>query len=57
MPVTSGSIITYAAEHDAIRAFTENEKVASTRRAYRADFAAFSAWCSERGLCPLPADP
>jgi site-specific recombinase XerD len=54
--VATGAIITYAAEADAIRAFAENEKAASTRRAYRADFAAFSGWCWERGLCPLPAD-
>jgi site-specific recombinase XerD len=33
------------------------EKAASTRRAYRADFAAFEAWCNGRGLCSLPADP
>jgi site-specific recombinase XerD len=54
---TAGAIIAYSVEHDAIRAFAENEKAASTRRAYRADFAAFSAWCESRGLCPLPADP
>jgi site-specific recombinase XerC len=54
---SAGAIVSYSGEHDALRAFAENEKAASTRRAYRADFAAFSAWCRERGLCPLPADP
>jgi site-specific recombinase XerD len=53
----AGAVIAYTEEHDAIRAFAENEKAASTRQAYRADFAAFSAWCTARGLCPLPADP
>jgi site-specific recombinase XerD len=38
-------------------AFAENEKAASTRRAYRADFATFEAWCAARGLCSLPAAP
>jgi site-specific recombinase XerD len=52
-----GAIVTYSSEHDALRTFAANEKAASTRRAYRADFAAFSAWCRERGLCPLPASP
>jgi integrase len=52
----AGAIIEWSGEHDALRAFAENEKAASTRRAYRADFAAFEAWCRERGLCPLPAD-
>jgi site-specific recombinase XerD len=54
---SAGAIVSYSDEHDALRAFAENEKAASTRRAYRADFAAFSAWCRERGLCPLPAGP
>jgi site-specific recombinase XerD len=53
----AGTIIAYGTEHDAVRAFAENEKAASTRAAYRADFAAFSAWCNARGLCPMPADP
>jgi site-specific recombinase XerD len=53
----AGAIVSYTDEHDALRAFAENEKAASTRRAYRADYAAFGAWCRERGLCPLPADP
>ena len=45
------------AEADALRGFAENEKAASTRRAYRADFSAFEAWCTARGLCSLPASP
>jgi hypothetical protein len=58
IPVTeAGAIVAYVDEHDAIRTFAENEKAASTRAAYGRDFGAFSAWCRERGLCPLPADP
>ena len=33
------------------------EKSTATRRAYAADFAIFSSWCSERGVEPLPAEP
>src|SRR5262245_23499577 len=32
-------------------------KAENTRRAYRSDFADFSAWCAERGLASLPAVP
>jgi integrase len=46
----AGALVTYEHEHDALRTFAENEKAASTRRAYRSD-------CRERGLCPLPAHP
>jgi site-specific recombinase XerD len=53
----AGALTTYNTEHDALRLFAENEKAASTRSAYAADFAAFSAWCEARGLCPLPAMP
>jgi len=28
-----------------------------TRRSYGGGFRIFSAWCCERGLCPLPAEP
>jgi site-specific recombinase XerD len=45
------------ADADALRGFAENEKAASTRRAYRADFSAFVAWCAARGLSSLPASP
>lgn len=29
----------------------------NTRKAYRSDWAAFAAWCAERNLSPLPAQP
>src|SRR5262249_29592918 len=37
--------------------FAKQDKAESTRRAYRADFAAFTAWCNGRGVAPLPATP
>ena len=37
--------------------FALAEKSAATRRAYRSDFAIFSAWCTGRGFEPLPAAP
>jgi site-specific recombinase XerD len=37
--------------------FARAEKAESTRRAYRSDFAQFTAWCSARGVNPLPASP
>jgi len=46
-----------AAEIDAALSFAEQEKSAGTRRAYRADWRIFAAWCAERGLDPLPATP
>jgi integrase len=29
----------------------------NTERAYRSDWADFSAWCAQRGVCPLPSTP
>jgi site-specific recombinase XerD len=56
IPLADTSAVTaYVSEHDAIRQFAENEKAASTLACYRADFAAFTAWCETRGRCPLPA--
>jgi len=46
-----------AAELDAAADLARAEKAASTRRAYRADFMAFEAWCARRKVAALPADP
>jgi site-specific recombinase XerD len=43
------------AELDAARTFALAEKSPATRRAYRSDFAGFTAWCGARGLVALPA--
>jgi site-specific recombinase XerD len=45
------------ADEAAVQSFALAEKSAATRRAYRSDFAVFSAWCAGRGLEPLPAAP
>lgn len=37
--------------------FAKQDKAESTRKAYRADFAAFTAWCAGRGVSALPARP
>lgn len=37
------------------RAFASGARSENTRRAYRADWRDFRAWCSQRGLSPLPA--
>src|SRR5687768_4445291 len=37
------------------RAYAEEGHAANTRRAYRTDWRAFTAWCGERELVPLPA--
>jgi site-specific recombinase XerD len=36
-------------------AYAKADKAESTRRAYKGDYAAFCAWCSDRGVAPLPA--
>jgi hypothetical protein len=37
--------------------FGRMDKSASTRAAYKSDFALFTAWCSARGVSSLPAAP
>jgi hypothetical protein len=37
--------------------FAVASKAAATRRAYRKDFARFTAWCAERSLSAIPAAP
>jgi hypothetical protein len=48
---------TIQAETDAARDFALAEKSDATRRAYRSDFAGFSAWCRARNAEPMPASP
>ena len=36
--------------------FAMQEKAESTRRAYASDWRVFRAWCTARGLNPMPAD-
>jgi site-specific recombinase XerD len=48
---------TIQAEIDAARDFALAEKSTATRRAYRSDFAVFTAWCRARNAEPMPASP
>jgi integrase len=53
-PTEVGAAMTIA---DVTDGFALNSKAESTKTAYRSDWAAFSAWCREHGLEPLPASP
>ena len=37
--------------------FADASRSEATRRAYRSDWASFTAWCREHGAAPLPATP
>jgi len=39
------------------RSYAAASRSENTRRAYRADWDHFTAWCAEKGLSSLPADP
>jgi site-specific recombinase XerD len=45
------------AEMERVANYLENEKAASTREAYEADWNHFTAWCAARGFESLPASP
>ena len=44
-------------EVDTARGYADASRAASTRRMYDSDWRRFAAWCRERGLATLPADP
>ena len=46
-----------AEDAERARAFARAATAANTKRAYRADWADFCAWCDDRGLPTLPAAP
>ena len=50
LPVTLRAALESAAD------LAANEKAPATRKAYDSDFRIFSAWCTDQGLCPLPAE-
>jgi len=52
-----GIALLTAADQVAIHDYALAEKSPATRRAYRADFAIFTAWCAGRALEPIPAAP
>jgi site-specific recombinase XerD len=41
----------------AARALARQAAAPATLRAYRADWTHYAAWCAEKGLTPVPADP
>ena len=53
----TGVAVLTAADQAAIHDYALAEKSAATRRAYRSDFTAFTAWCAGRALNPIPAAP
>ncbi|MGI4793468.1 MAG: tyrosine-type recombinase/integrase [Janthinobacterium lividum] len=55
-PQTGVALLTVA-DQAAIHDYALAEKSPATRRAYRSDFAAFTAWCAGRALAPIPAAP
>jgi len=57
LPIAASLPASADAELKAALSFAEQEKSASTRRVYRSDWQIFIAWCSARGLEPLPATP
>jgi len=57
IPIQTGEPILATDELDSLRGFAENEKAASTRHAYRKDFATFAAWALAHWAASLPAEP
>ena len=56
-PIVTPGELALAGDLDAAQAFAERSREASTKRAYAADWRAWSAWTRTRGVEPLGADP
>jgi hypothetical protein len=54
-PVQPGALT--RVEIESVAGYLQNEKAASTRACYAADWKDFDRWCGPRGLDPLPALP
>ena len=54
-PASAGALVPLATLGEQARAYAEAGHADNTRRAYRTDWRAFTAWCRGRGLVPLPA--
>ena len=52
-----GALAPLQADAESARRFAQAARSDATLRAYRSDWADFSAWCDERGLAPMPATP
>jgi site-specific recombinase XerD len=57
LPMAPGALAVPVAEVEAAAAFAKAEKATATRRAYKTDFASFQAWCVDRRVSALPAEP
>lgn len=58
VPVVPAPLDTLAVvELDAAAGLARKSRSDATWATYEADFKQFSAWCADRGLCPLPASP
>lgn len=53
----NGELVASVSLPEAANQFALNSTAASTQAAYRADWRAFTAWCSQHGYEPLPASP
>ena len=42
---------------EAARAYAQDSRASSTRKAYRSDFASFEAWCASQGIPSAPTTP
>ena len=56
-PSARNALASLAPDLDLARAFAVESKAPRTREAYRYQWATFTAWCEERALDALPADP
>src|SRR4051812_11498320 len=54
-PASVGALMPLAQLGEQARAYAEAGHADNTRRAYRNDWRAFTAWCAARELAPLPA--
>ncbi|MBL8921736.1 MAG: site-specific integrase [Myxococcaceae bacterium] len=52
-----GSTLTKPTLIEAAKAFAASAKAKNTRKAYRADWRTFTAWCGKHDAAPLPAMP
>ncbi|MDB5058969.1 MAG: site-specific tyrosine recombinase XerD [Chloroflexi bacterium] len=53
----TGALSLYSASRVRARDYASDAVAPNTRRAYRADWRDFSAWCARHRLAPLPATP
>jgi hypothetical protein len=56
-PRAQVALLDVEALDDRVRAYQRDAKSAATLRAYRSDWADFTAWCGDHGIDPVPASP